>query len=889
MKHTEPPKPPQWAERLLCWYADPDWQEEILGDLYEAFLERCDAKGVAYARRKYVQDTLKFIKPSVLQRFRVHRQYQPMFKNYLKIAIRSLARRKKYATINAVGLLLGLCCVLLTYLYVQHELTYDRLSDQAENIYRVHNKYREQTYTPLHFKNYWDTDQAAQQLHPEGFEQLSGVVAATHFVRSNTAIAGESEYYVEKQDGKRLTEDYILFTNRGSSFLDIFSWNFLSGDPEEALSTKHQAVLTRASAIKYYGSDWQSNEGILGRTLNIDSTDYVVTAVIEDIPGNSHVKFNIALSVGQVPSWAAYTYLLLNDEASVAEVEAQINDAYYSITPGRRDDPLSGGLSLMPLTDIHLKSNYLYELETPGDIRYLYIFSIIGLVILLITITNYTNLSVALYAGRQKEIGMRKVLGARRGDVSGQFLFEAILLAVFCLPLAVLLLQLILPYFNQLMQLKLTNLYLNDWPFTAGAIGLAILIGMLSGLYPSVSLSGKGLTELFKAKLSSSGTGLGLRRALVGFQLVLLVALGSATLFINQQLNYISAKKLGFDKEGLLYFNIDNTDDYQLLKNKLLTFSGITEVGVGSLPGAEMYNQTTYKLLSGEEILSDGTSLYMDLGMVRALGIDHPLFDEPMAGKDQWLIVNKTAADKLAQVNQVPYSDIVGRVLIEEPEYVDEEGQQGFPSVIDGVIDDFHYFSLKQQITPMFIRVTREPQYLYTVVVKTKSDKLYESIDWIEKEYADIAPGAPFEVKFMEDRLAQLYGKEAQIGKLSTVLSIVAIFLSVLGLVGLVSFMTYQRRSEISVRKVFGASLVQIMLLVNREFIFLVVAATVLATPLAYLSIHAWLANFAYHISPTFLGIATVGLTSLVIVVLVVSFQSFNTAGQNPATTLRDH
>jgi len=888
-KHHHIPKPPRWADRLLVWYADPDWHEEIQGDLHEAFYDRAEAKGCAYARRQYIIDVLKFIKPSALQKFRVHQQYPPMFKNYFKIAIRSLVRKKAYSLINAIGLSLGLACVFLSFLYLRNETRYDGFHEDAENIYRVTRAFREQEYSPLPFEGYWSAEPSVQNELPDAFEMISGVEQVTHFVISDAAITGRRKaYYVRDEAGQEFIENKVLFTNRGKQFLDIFSWNFLQGKPEGALREPHQAIISESTAVKYFGSNWRKSDTALGSLLRIDSTEFMISGVIEDVPEYSHFDFDIALSIHKIPAWGAYTYFTKSEGAGDMQLSEQMNNTYLDLYPDRRDDPREKGTSIQAITDIHLYSDKLYELKKPGDVRYLYIFGIIGLVILLITVTNYTNLSVALYAGRQKEIGMRKVMGAYKREVTGQFLFEAVLLSLVCLPIALVLLELGLPYFNQLMDLELANAFFREWALLLAALGLATFIGLLSGFYPALMLSQKRMTELFKSRLGASGSGFGLRRSLVGFQLILLIALGSATFFINQQLDFIANKDLGFEKEGLIFFKMRDVEDYRVLRERLVGSSTILEVGTGSVPGANMFNQTTYKLQGGEEVMSDGTMLYMDRGMVRALGLEHPAMEQLQSGKDEIMLINETAAQTLSNVYGTVREDLVGKVWINEPEYVSEEGEVGFPDEIDGIIDDFHHFTLKEEITPIFIRVRNEAQSVFVVMVKTQTDRLYEAIDLIEAEYAKLEQVIPFEVGFMDERLENLYAKEQQIGQLSTGLSLVAVFLAVLGLLGLVSFMTYQRRSEISVRKIFGASVTQIMLLINREFAMLVGIATLLAAPLAYFGVNAWLDNFAYRISPGVLGIAGVGLISLLVVVLVVSVQSFRTAQQNPAQTLRE-
>lgn len=889
MQHSnDPGQPPRWADRLLAWFCDDALLEEIQGDLHQAFCHRVQKQGYHYARVNYIFDVIRFFKPSVIQKFTVYQQHPPMLRNYFKIAVRSLIRQKRYALINGVGLTLGLCCIFLSTLYLRNETRYDQFHEKSADTYRLLRTYRSQIYTCLPFQNYSNTSADEQLRLAQGFEELSGVGSVTQFVLSNSAIAERGAYFVETEAGNAFTEEQILFTNRGKDFLEIFDWSFLAGDPISALDAPYRVVLSESTAKKYFGPDWQQDNGILSTSLRIDTIDYQISGVIQDVPSYSHIEFDLAVSVPSIPSWGAYTYAHLMPGVDPTQVNQQLNQSYLTLYPEQQEDPLEKGITLQSLTDIHLSSNYLYELKKPGDVRYLYIFGIIGLIILVITCINYTNLSVAMYTGRQKEIGMRKVMGARKRDISGQFLFEAMLLAFISLPLALLLMELLLPYFNQLMELQLRNDFLRELPLFAIALGLTLGIGILSGLYPSLLLSRKTLTQLFKNKLGQSKAGFSLRHALVGFQLVLLIALGSATLLINRQLTFIEQKNLGYEKEGILSFGLDDVEDYRYIRNQLLTLPQVVSVGSGSQPGELMYNQVTYTLQGSASVLDNGTSLYMDQGLVQTLGITHPALQKLDQGADEVLLINRTAAETLGRISDQASENVIGEVLITEPEYVNEEGGNGFPAVVDGIMEDFHYFTLKETINPMFIWVRKEPEWVYNAVVKVKTDQLYETIGQIRDVYAQVRSDVPFQVQFMDERLETLYAQERQIGQLSTVLSTVAVLLAILGLSGLVSFIAYERRSEISIRKVFGASLGQILLLINREFVLLVMIATLLAAPLAYFGVNAWLDNFAYRITPSWLDMVAVGLISLVIVIVIVSWQSFRTAQRNPAQTLRE-
>ncbi|MFA0964506.1 permease prefix domain 2-containing transporter [Roseivirga sp. BDSF3-8] len=883
-RHT----PPRWATSLLRWYCDEDMLEEIQGDLEEAFSDRLHTHGLAYARRRYIQDVLTFIKPSVIQKFRIHKQYPPMFRNYLRIGLRSLLRKKYYALINSIGLILGLCCVCLAFLYLRHELSYDTFHEKSERTYRLSYGYRDQLYSCLPFDGFYGSTPEQQQQVRDEIKRLDGVEAVTHFVTSYSAITNARETnYVTLSDGKQFIEDQILYTNRGGEFTRIFDWPLIAGG-KNALSQPYTAVISTTLADTYLApaGDYAS---LIGQRITLDSVDLQVTGIMQDLPSYSHVSFRLAVNLPRIPAWGAYTYLTLQPGASVEETRKRINEVYLRMNPEAKDDLLDRGRILTALEDIHLQSDMLYELQPPGDVRYLYLFALAGLIILFITITNYTNLSVAMYAGRQKEVGLRKVMGAARIDVAGQFLFEAVLLTLICLPFALALLSLVLPLFNHLMGMELTNDFVRSLPLFISLFALCCITGLLSGAYPSLTLAGKKMSRLFHDTVSTSGRAMSLRQSLVGFQLILIIALSSGAWFIHQQMQYIAQKDLGFDEQHVLYFPVEGLSIYEPLRQKLLQSPAIQHVGTGSLPGREMFNQTTYTLDDREEVFSDGTNLYMDLGLVRLLGIDHPALEQLEQGKEEVMIVNQTAAAKLAALlpGQSAAAAIPGHTLVLEPEYVNEEGEAGLPFTIDGVIKDFHFFTLRDRITPMFLQVRFNASWSYNVVVRTTGEDFSTTLDYIESSFREVSPDVPFQVAYMDDRIAGLYKKERQISNLTTSLSLVAISLSVLGLLGLVSFMTYRRQNEISIRKVFGANVREILLLINREFIYLVGIATLIAAPLAWFGINAWLQHFAYHIQPGWEIIMLAGGIALLVVMALVSLQSLRTARRNPASVLR--
>lgn len=881
--------PPVYAQRFLRWFCEEELYEEIIGDLDEAFYDRVEEKGYAFAKRMYIQDVVRFFKPYAWKKLHLNRQHTPMFRNYFKIGIRNIIKRKEYSLLNALGLIIGLTCIFLSILFLRNELRYDTFYSDSDDIYRIQRTYRSQEYAVVPLKDWWSTTAEDQQNYINELKKLDEVKHAIQFTSTNSPTS-LPQFYGEKPNGERLVENNILWTNSGNEFFNVLDWTFVKGSAETALNEPHSVVLTESSAIKYFGSDWKADANLLSKNLVIDSIAYSINGVIGNVPGYSHVDFDLVVNKPQIPSWGAYTYIKKAEGFSDAQLSKAVSQAYVAFKPESVEDVLEKGVSPMPITSIYLNSKALYELKTPGDSRYLWIFGIIGLIILAVTITNYFNLSVALYAGRQKEIGVRKVLGAGKSSTITQFLFETLLITFGCLPVALLLMQLLLPFFNSIMGVNLENGFLLDLDLLVFAISLTAFIGLAAGLYPSIILSRKNMLDLFKGKLSNQSGGFSLRRLLVGFQFVLLIGLVTATFFINKQLDFLQNKDLGFKKDGVVSINVGGADIYQKMKNKLASNSKIMNIGAGGMPGNEMFNMTTYKMLeSGEdEIRDDGTSITMDKESLEVLGIDHPKLALLDQGKASIFLINETAAKTLAATLKITQQELIGKVFQLEPEFDNEEdGTMGIHYTIDGILEDYHYFTLKEAVNPMFIEVQATPQWAYEMLVRISTEDLFATLDEIEKEYNIWHPDEPIRMEFLDDRLASLYKNEERIASLASGLSTIAVVLSILGLIGLVSFITKTKEREIGIRKVYGASVKHILLLLNKEFSILTLVATLLAAPLSFWAVNQWLEAFAYRIEPSFSVYAIAGLLCLLLVLAIVSIQSLRSVVKSPVESLK--
>lgn len=881
------PDPPKWADRFLSWFCSEELLEEIQGDLYEAYQYRYTKYGPGKAKRLFLADVFRFFKPYAFEKYSRAKQFLPMYNNYFKIAIRNILHRKSFTGINLLGLTIGISAVMLIGLYLQHELSYDRAIPGTERIYRLMNNYRAQTYTPMHFVNYNDTETKEQLRLLEYLRKNEVVEAATHFVPSQSAIGGGEQYYVEF-DNRRFVAKNALYTNAGPSFQEIFPQEFLMGDPEDAFSGFNQIIITESLAERWFGANWKKQQ-LIGKPLTIREQAFELSGIVANVRGNQHFGFDFIVQQNAIPSWGAYTYIRLRPEADIEPLLAQLNREVDKIYPGYSEDELARGITAVALPEIHFTEDTLYELKPVANKAYLSTFGLVGLIILLIIWTNYTNLSVAMYADRQKELGMRKVLGARAQDISFQLLVEAMLLALFCMPFCWLIVSTIRPYFNELMSLDLSSGLLTQPSTLLFLLGVLLITGLFSGLYPAIAYSRKSSLRLFGKSLEkiAGNRFFTFRNTLLTGQFIMVVVLLSLTWFIYQQMDYVKNKDLGFQKEGIIYFNIDGAEKYQQLKTQLNSIPEIQSVGANGVPGSEMYNQLTYKLKDTEIILSDGTDQYMDYGSIKTLGIDCPACEALDSGKDQVYVINRTAAEKLARIRGVSPESLIGETLITEPEWENEEYGYGVPHVIDGIIDDFKYFSLKYPNQSHLLTVSREPGWAYEMMVRADTDDWRGTIRQIEKAYNAVESVRPFDFKFLEDRLHQLYIDERRSGILMGSLSLVAIVLALMGLAGIVSYIAYGRQKEIGIRKVLGASTGNILWTFNKEFTFLMALATLIALPIAILLAHKWLNSFAFRIEPTAWIVLIAGAGALLLVILLVTIQARRTALQHPVEVLR--
>jgi putative ABC transport system permease protein len=809
-----------------------------------------------------------------------------MLRSYLKIALRTLRRRTGYALVNGMGFTLGLVCCVLVLLFIRHELRYDHFHENEDDVHRVLRDKRDNWWSTIPFPRYEDASATEQRRLPRALtEQIPQVEAATNFYVG--PHGAESPAYVERGD-QRFSEAKLLYTTTGEAFFDVFTFDFVRGSPEQALAAPGTAVITESAATRYFGQT-----DVVGEQLTIrrqqQERQVEVTGVIADVPAHSHFTFDVALHVNRIQNWGAYTYVRLKPDAErPGGLASQIERIMNEVRPARVDDPqlraVLGGVRVQALTDIHLGPRMLYDQKQHRDPRYLWAFGAIGVLILIIVVINYTNLAVALSTERRHEIGVRKAMGSGRGQVAAQFLTEAVVLTLLCLPVVALVTKGAIPAFNQVMGTQLQNTLLRP-SLLGGLVGIAVVVGGVAGAYPALVLSRKGAVSLFRGSSDEGGPQRwSMRHVLIGVQFALLIGLGSVTWLVNSQLHFLQNKDLGFRTQGLVEVTaVDSADTYRRLKQRLRSAPTVQAVGAGIGPGPGRF-EVTYRAQDRDRIRSDGDVLHVTPGWFEALGIQHPAVQQVRAAGKQGtsrLIVNRAAVQALG------YANPVGKTVVVEPRDPSPDRL-----TIDGVVDNFHFRPLYQRVQPTFLRVhpraeTMDPLNVRAALIRLDPQRLDAGLDRVQSAWTSVRPDTPFNPQFVSEELARLYEEEQRIGQMGMGLTGIALVLAALGLIGLSAYVVQRRTKEIGVRKALGATITDIVFRLNREFLVLVAVALVAAAPVAYVIAERWLSSFAYRIDVSPLVFLGAGGFAVVASLAAASYQAWSTARISPAEALR--
>ena len=863
-----PPRLAAWLARLCLHEVDAD---AVLGDLEETYRTVHRHYGARAARRWYWGQTLRSIPPLA---YRTLYWNLVMLKNYLKIAFRTVKSQKGYAFINVAGLAAGLACCLLIALFIRHELSYDRFHDNADRIYRV----VEDLTTPGNTSAIATIPAAFAPAALADFSEIEKAVRL--FSPSQTPVAYGDQLFQEPN-----------FFYADSSMFEVFSFPLLQGNPETVLDAPFSIVLTETTARKYFGET-----DPVGKILTInDSLDFRVTGVAADVPAESHFHFDLAASMTSwetmtpdiANQWAPhmyYTYLLLAPETSAAALESKFPDLVT------RNIQLREGWSfnflLQPLSSIHFHSHRSGELEANGRLEHVYLFTAIALFILLIACINFMNLATARSARRTREVGLRKVLGAHRRQLVGQFLSEALLMSLASTALAVVLVILALPAFNALAGRELTLNVLAHWPFLIALLVFALVVGVLAGSYPAFFLSAfrplavlQGLTTRTGKERAASL----LRKGLVVFQFGISVFLIAGTMVVFNQLHFMRAQQLGFSPEQIVVVSSLNGRQMapsETFKKEALGLASVRHITrSNSLPGRAMVGLSFQAQSMPEDDWRLTNILFVDPDFVETYEM------EIVAGRD---FSPDFASDPTG-------SFLLNEAMVEVLGWTPEEAigktaalRRGGGRIV-GVVKDFNYVSLQEAVEPLVIVPTVTPfgsTPLY-VSLRLSTDDLPGTLAQLEETWSALISHRPFTYFFLDDDFDQQYRAEDRLARIFGVFAGLAIVIACLGLFGLAAFTAEQRTKEIGVRKVLGASVPGLVGLFARDFLKLVALAFAAAAPVSYLVMQRWLADFAYHIDLSWDIFLLAGLTAFVIAALTVSYQSIKAALAAPVDSLR--
>ena len=772
-----------------------------------------------------------------------------MLKNYLKITIRNIQKHKGYSFINIAGLAVGMACCILILLWVQDELSYDRFHENADQIYRI------VTETPY---SKWRS--SAWALMPTLKQDFPEVVKGSWYAEISLLTRHEEDRFYEQ----------CAFV--GPEFFEMFTFPFIHGDPGSAFSDLNSVVLTKETAQRYFGDD-----DPIGKIIRLDNRiDLEVTGVIENVPSNSHMQFDLLAHpvawVGErrMRTWSADcpSYILLHRNAEPDDVRQKIAGTIIKYDTRTNVEYY---VDIQPLKKIHL-----YALNGTDPIVYVYIFSSIAVIVLLIACINFMNLSTARSAVRAKEVGMRKVVGAARKDIIKQFYGESIALSFLALILAVLLVYLFLPVFNTLASKQLTLNFTTNVFLAFGLILIGITTGIVSGVYPAFFLSALQPILNLKRSMIKGSKGDSFRKMLIIIQFTAAIILIISTTAVYRQMHYLRTKDLGFDRERVVTIRTNRKvrQNYENIKNTLLKNSDIVNVtAASSIPLGIGNNNPVYWEGRGPEQYESINFVCADYDYFETFNMEMVYgrtFSREYPTDIQNYIINETA------LKLTGYEDPIGKMF----SMWTAEGD------IIGVVKDFHATSLHNEIRPIVFVLYQNLPYFY-MYVKIRPTDIPGTIDLIKSTMETYVPGYLFEFRFLDDYFNEQYIREERIGEILKYFTLLAIFISCLGLFGLASFMAEKRTKEIAIRKVLGATHTGILRILSREFIILITIANVIAWPVAYFFMNKWMQGFTFHTTIGLWLFVLAGILALSIALLTVSYQTIKATRANPVDSLK--
>lgn len=793
-----------------------------------------------------------------------------MIKNYLLLAFKNLRKQKVFSLINILGLTVGITCCLMIFLFIKHEMSYDNFHTKGKDIYRIERK---------------------ADMFGKGEKEDIAYVSGPY------SIALRNDYPGDVLKAVRVMPDNDLFTynNIGynekkvyitdSDFFQLFDFPLIKGDPRLVLKDPSSIVLTASAAKKYFG-----NEDPMGKVVEMNKKlQLKVTGIAKDLPSNSHLDFDMIVPISNFkyydslkgfPNNSLFVYLQLNSKSNPQQlVKTQFPkfmDKYlgkfYAQTGFKMD------LGMHPLKDIYFQ-NIKWDNVKHGNKKLVFIFMSIAILILIIACINFMNLATARAADRSKEVGLRKVMGAVRKQLIGQFILESLVYAAVSSIAAMGLLQCIIPAYNQLAGYKMPSYWNDPWVYIFIAT-IIVVVGALAGLYPALVLSSFSPIESLKGKLRIGKSGAFFRKALVVFQFGISVLLIISITIISSQMNYIKNTDLGFNKEQTMLVRIDNNEIYNTrtrFKNIIQADPGVMSVSLMSGEPGGFHDLYNFETEATPGMKPSFNTEFADFEFVKTLGL------KVIAGRDfspsfptdssKSVLINRVSASKMGYTPE----QAIGKWVMNS---ANEEKR-----IIIGVVEDYHFSSLKTKIEPIIISTSQD--WRVAVIRLKPGNHLPATIKRIGREYASSAPGYPFEYNFLDEQFSRHYQEETKQSSILSIFSAIAIVIACLGLFGLASYTAMKRTKEIGVRKVLGSSVQNIVVLLSKDLLKPVLLGTLIAIPAGYFIMDKWLQSFAYRTGIYWWMFAIAAMSAILIALLTVSFQAVKAAVANPVKSLR--
>ena len=860
-------QPPKKALKFLRWFCREDYLEEIEGDLIEIFeiqVENSQRK----ANWKFTWSVVRYFRPEFIKSFKTYNSPNliAMLLHNLLITFRTFKRYKSSFLINLVGLSTGLTCALLIYFWVYDEVSVDKFHKKDERLFQVLRNIPNAS-------NILETHEANSILLPQALEtEMPGVEYVTPVRPTPEGIVSVNENHI------KATGWFV-----GEEFFNTFSYNLISGNKSQVLQEKYAAVISDELAVKLFGSI----DNCIGKSIVWDlgpfGDTHIISGIFEKPSENSSAKFDFVVTHEMFleknrmdVNWSSnpiMVYLTLKPGVNKKSFNDKLNSLYKS---KRINDAEKEEMFLQRYSERYLFNHYENGKQSGGRIDYVILFSIIGMVILSIACINFMNLSTARASRRFKEVGIKKTIGVPKRILVFQHLGESLLIAILSLLVAVIISYLLLPQFNQLTGKQLTVSF--NWDFTIGILAIVFITGLVSGSYPAFYLSRLKPIHILKGKLTASRGELWIRKGLVVFQFSISLLLIIAVAVIYMQMNFVQSQNLGYKKDNVVSFEEqgslnDKLESFLSEANKIpgvVSASSVSE-SIANINSTSWGHNWEGKLPGLAEVEFSGLNVNFDFFKTMGIKIkEGRSFSRDFGTEGTSVILNEAAVEAMG------IADPIGKWI----ELFNTKRK------IVGIVNDFHFQSMYEEISPLFIICN--PKYTNKVIVKIETGKLRETVDRLETLHKDYNPGVPFEFTFLDDEYQALYISEQRIGLLSKYFASTAILISCLGLLGLTAFTAERRIKEIGIRKIMGASLWGIISLLSADFFKMILLAIVIALPIGYFLSANWLEGFAYHIELEWWHFSAAGLGVILIVWFTVGFQTIKVALLNPVNCLKD-